>query len=252
MASSETVTSSGNARRAGLVVLGILGLLSVAGIYWLTAGGGAGWVADTIKALDALVKANYLTALVVFLLLSFVLQLLVLPTGTITMLTGGFIFGAPVAAGLYYVAQIFAAPLVFGAARLGFGRFADEKLDLLVRRDKSGRLAAILDIARSEGVLAAIALRLAPVITSPVVPILAATAGIELRSLMMGSVLASWIRPLFWASVGATVHSVAQITNPSEILQKISLMPILLAFAAAALLFVARIYLKARTMKRTD
>lgn len=252
MASTQAVTTSGNARRIGLVALGILALLSVAGIYWLTAAGGAGWVADTIRALDGLVKANYLTALVVFLLLAFVLQLLVLPTGTITMLTGGFIFGAPIAAGLYYVAQLFAAPLVFSAARLGFGRFADEKLDGLVRRDASGRLAGILDIARSEGVLAAVALRLAPVITSPVVPILAATAGIQLRSLMLGSVLASWIRPLFWASVGATVHSVAQITSPSEILQKVSLMPILLAFGAAALLFVARIYFKARSAKRAD
>ncbi len=252
MSSTEAVTTPRTARRVGLAALAVLALLSVAGIYWLTAAGGAGWVAETIRALDAQVKANYLVALVAFLCLAFVLQLLVLPTGTITMLAGGFLFGAPIAAGLYYVAQLFAAPVVFGAARLGFGRFADEKIGGLVQRDKSGRLAAILEIARSEGVLAAVALRLAPVITSPVVPILAATAGIQLTSLMTGSVLASWIRPLFWASIGATVHSVAQITNPSEILQKVSLTPILLAFAAAALLFVLRIVLKARTVKRAD
>ena len=231
MASSGAGANSGQARRLGLLALVLLGVLSAAGIYWLTAGGGAAWVAATVRALDAEVKANYLTALVIFSLLAFVLQLLVLPTGTITMLTGGFIFGAPIAAFIYYVAQLFAAPLVFGASRLGFGRFADEKIGGLAERDKSGRLAAILEIARSEGILAAIALRLAPVITSPLVPILAATAGISLKSLMIGSLLASWIRPLFWASVGATVHSVAQITNPSEILSKVSLKPLLLAFA---------------------
>ncbi|MFM9942533.1 MAG: hypothetical protein ACKVP7_23895 [Hyphomicrobiaceae bacterium] len=247
MAASDPGASSGKARRIGLLALLALGTLSAVGIYWLTAGGGAAWVATTIRALDAEVKANFLTAIVIFSLLAFVLQLLVLPTGTITMLTGGFIFGAPIAAFIYYVAQLFAAPLVHGASRLGFGRFADEKIAGLAERDSSGRLAGILHIARSEGVLAAVALRLAPVITSPLVPIIAATAGITLKSLMIGSVLASWIRPLFWASVGATVHSVAQITNPSDILAKVSLKPLLLAFAAAALLFVARIYLKMRT-----
>lgn len=247
MASSDPVANGGQARRLGLLALVVIGALSAAGIYWLTAGGGASWVAATVRVLDAEVKANYLTAIAIFVFLAFVLQLLVLPTGTITMLTGGFLFGAPIAAAIYYIAQLFAAPLVFGASRMGFGSFADEKLGGIAERDKSGRLATILHLARSEGVLAAVALRLAPVITSPIVPILAATAGIRLQSLMLGSVLASWIRPLFWASIGATVHSVAQITNPSEILEKVSLKPLLLAFAAAALLFGARIYLKLRT-----
>lgn len=235
------------ARELGLGAAAVIALLSALAIYWLAWGGGAQWVTGTIHALDRQVAANFWVAMTVFLAVCFVVQLFIVPTGTITMLAGGFLFGSMMATGIYWVGQLLAAPIVFGAVRMGFGNFADSKLDAIVERYLPGRFADVLEIARSEGLMAAISLRLAPVITSAVVPILAAVGGIRLTSLMMGSVLVGWVRPLFWSSVGATAHSVAEISSPSDIISKVSLTPILLAFSAAAVVFALRIVFKVRS-----
>ena len=235
------------ARELGLGAAVVIALLSALAIYWLAWGGGAAWITDTIRALDRQVASNFWAAMVVFLGVCFVVQLFIVPTGTITMLAGGFLFGSLLATGIYWVGQLFAAPLVFLAVRMGFGSFADKKLDAIVERVLPGRFANVLEIARSEGIMAAISLRLAPVITSAVVPILAAASGIRLTALMIGSVLVGWVRPLFWSSVGATAHSIAEISSPADIISKVNLTPILLAFAAAALVFALRIVFKVRS-----
>ena len=236
-------------RRIGILALLAIGVVSALGVAWLTVGGGKETITAIVTALDRQVAANFMPAVIAFLLAAFILQLFILPTGTIAMLTGGFLFGAPLAAALYYGAQIMAAPVVFGAVRLGFGSFADSRLDGLVKRYLPDRFSSILEIARSEGLLAAISLRLAPVITSPVVPILAAASGIKLSALLAGTVLVGWVRPLFWASVGATAHSLAEVTSSSDFLAKVNLTPLLLAFAAAGAIFVARLALKMRAGK---
>lgn len=235
------------ARQLGLGAALVIALLSGIGIYWLALGGGAEWIAETIKALDRQVAANLALAVAAFFGVCFLVQLFILPTGTIAMLTGGFLFGAPLAAAIYHAGQLLAAPIVYLAVRMGFGAFADKKLDAIVERYLPGRFGNVLEIARSEGIMAAVSLRLAPVITSAVVPILAAASGIRLNALMIGSILVGWVRPLFWASIGATAHSLADVSNPSEIISKVNLTPILLAFGAAALVFALRIVFKVRS-----
>ena len=244
--SATTEPASRLGRKLAVSLLLLIALVSAAGIAWFGLAGGAGRIAGIVTVLGSHVDANYPLALGVFAALAFLLQLFILPTGTITMLTGGFLFGAPIAAGLYYFGQLLAAPVVYGAVRMGFGDFADEKLERLLAKYLPGRFKGILDIARAEGFLASVALRLAPVITSAVVPIMAATAGIKLRMLMLGSLAASWIRPLFWASVGATARSLSEVTNPREFLAQVDLKPLLYMFMAAVVQFLARIAMKAR------
>ncbi|HRD77088.1 MAG TPA: hypothetical protein PK264_14350 [Hyphomicrobiaceae bacterium] len=249
MTDQDHALDAAKVRRFGIMAAIAIALISAAGIAWFTIGGGKAFVTGIVTALDRQVSANFMPAVATFLVIAFILQLFVLPTGTIAMLTGGFLFGAPLAAALYYGAQILAAPVVYGAVRLGFGSFADEKLDGFVKRYLPARFSSIVEIARSEGLLAAISLRLAPVITSPVVPILAAATGIKLAALIAGTILVGWVRPLFWASVGATAHSLAEVTSSSEFLSKVNLTPLLLAFAAAAAIFVLRLVLRLRTDK---
>lgn len=252
MTAPATRETSGKARSIGIGAILLLLVLSVVAIYWLTKGGGVAWIQETVRALDRQVRANYPLAIGIFLAIALVIQCFIVPTGTIVMLTGGFLFGGPLAAGMYHAAQLVAAPIVYGAIRLGFGGYADAKLDDIVRRYLPERFSNLTEMARSEGVMAAVSLRLAPVITSAIVPILAAASGIKLWALLVGSVLAGWVRPLFWASVGASAHSLAEVSNPSDILHKVNLLPIALACLAAAMVFALRVYLKMRTQSGTS
>jgi uncharacterized membrane protein YdjX (TVP38/TMEM64 family) len=234
------------ARRIALTVLAVLALASVSAIAWLGYGGGWRTVAATVAALGAKVEANRPLAIAAFFVIAFVAQLIVMPSGTVIVLIGGFLLGAWPAALGYYVAQLAAAPVVYGAARAGFGRMAQDRLEALVRAVLPGRFASLLNLAQSEGVLAVIALRLAPVLTSAMVPLIAAAAGIRLGRLMLGSLLISWIKPTFFAGIGAAARNLAEVTEPAGLLDKISLAPILVAFGAALLLFAARVALGLR------
>ena len=235
------------ARRVwGLALLALIVATTVAGLVWMTLGGGAYSIAGKVQGVGGFVADNRLLSVAVFGVGVFLIQLVSLPGGTIAVLTGGFLFGAPLAAGVYYLAQLAAAPVVFAAVRLGLGRDADVVLNGLARRGLPPRLAGIMLRAREESVLAIAVFRLAPVLTSTFVPALAAVLGLRLRALMLGSLLVSWIKPSITASIGAAGRTLSEVGDPQQMLAHVGAGPLLLAFAGAVGLLMVRVMLAQR------
>lgn len=225
----------------GLVLVGLIVASTLAGMSWMTLGGGARWVAAQAVDVGGFVEAHRWLSLAIFGLSVFLIQLVSLPGGTVAVLTGGFLFGAPLAAGVYYLSQVAAAPVVYFAVRMGLGPSSDAALNGLARRGLPPRLADFLRRARGEAVLAVVVFRLAPVLTSTFVPALAAVLGLPLRALLIGSVLVSWIKPSITASIGAAARSLSEISDPQTMLAQVGPGPVVLTFAGAVGLLVVRI-----------
>jgi uncharacterized membrane protein YdjX (TVP38/TMEM64 family) len=204
--------------------------------------GGAWTVTETVQTISGQIDANHSLALLIFGVSVFLIQLVSLPGGTVAVLSGGFLFGAPLAAGVYYLAQLAAAPVVFGAVRLGISPKASEVMHRLARRKLPPRLAGTLRLARDESVMTIIVFRLAPVLTSTFVPALAAALGLPFRALMIGSALVSWIKPSITASIGAAARSLSEITDSPMALAKAGTVPVLMIFAGALGLLAVRLY----------
>ena len=99
---------------------------------------------------------------------------------------------------------------------------------------------------RDEELLASVAIRLTPVIPSAVACLLAAGLGIGRNAFLLGTAISCWIRPLFFASVGASTQMLMELTDPAKILESVSFVPLIMAFVAASLLFALRVWLRLR------
>ncbi len=232
-------------RRRRALGVGLLILIvgsALAGFVWMTLLGGALTVAETVQTISSQINNNRGLALLVFGVSVFLIQLVSLPGGTIAVLSGGFLFGAPLAAGVYYLAQLAAAPVVFAAVRLGISSRASEAIHRLARRKLPPRLAGTLSHARNDPIMTIIVFRLAPVLTSTFVPALTAALGLPFRALMIGSALVSWIKPSITASIGAAARSLHEITNSPTALAKAGTTPVLMIFAATLGLLAVRLY----------
>lgn len=210
----------------------------------MTLFGGALIVAETVQTVSGTIENNLALALAVFGASVFLIQLVSLPGGTVAVLSGGFLFGAPLAAGIYYLAQLAAAPVVFATVRLGINPRASEAVHRLARRKLPARLSSVLRHARTDAVTTIVVFRLAPILTSTFVPALAAALGLPLRALMVGSALVSWIKPSITASIGAAARSLSEVTQPSMALAKAGTAPVLMIFAGALGLLAVRFYLE--------
>jgi uncharacterized membrane protein YdjX (TVP38/TMEM64 family) len=226
----------------GVALLILIVGSALAGFVWMTLLGGALTVAETVQAISGQIDRNRMSALILFGISVFLIQLVSLPGGTIAVLSGGFLFGAPLAAGVYYLAQLAAAPVVFGAVRLGISPKASEAIHRLARRKLPPRLAGSLRYARNDSIMTIIVFRLAPVLTSTFVPALAAALGLPFRALMIGSALVSWIKPSITASIGAAARSLTEITQSPASLAKAGTVPLLMIFAGALGLLAVRLY----------
>jgi uncharacterized membrane protein YdjX (TVP38/TMEM64 family) len=214
---------------------------ALTGFLWMTLFGGASMIAAAVQAISSQTDSNQAIALAVFAGSVFLIQLVSLPGGTVAVLSGGFLFGAPLAAGVYYLAQLAAAPVVFGAVRLGLGPRASDAIPRLARRKLPARLAGTLSQARNDAIMTIVVFRLAPILTSTFVPALAAALGLPFRALMIGSALVSWIKPSITASIGAGARSLTEITEPSMALAKAGTVPVLMIFAGALGLLAVRL-----------
>ena len=242
----DTISGSGTRSRFGIALLALISAMALGGLLWMTLGGGAAWIMGHVRGVEAQVAASRWLSLGVFGALVFLIQLAALPGGTIAVLSGGFLFGAPLAAGVYYLAQVLAAPVVFTAVRMGLGSGTGHLLSNLADKRLPAPLTDIMARAHDESVLAIVVFRLAPILTSTFVPALAAVLGLPLRALMLGSLLVSWIKPSITASIGAAARSISEVTDPRLALQNAGFAPLIMLFAAAVGLLVLRIALPTR------
>lgn len=156
---------------------------------------------------DAILAANALQGWALALALAllagyfFVSQLVIIPSGTLSLILAGVVFG-PVSGLLYFLAMLAACPPAHA-----FGRLRPEEADAFlarhVRSDRHRmRMLRLLARIRSAPVALTAALRLAPVLPSAGCALLAGAAGVSLRGVMTGTVLAGWVRPVAIAVLG--------------------------------------------------
>lgn len=231
-------------RRWALSALSILAFVSALGIVLMIASGSLN-AGELIVNLVHQARGSYGWVLLIFIVLSILSQLLILPNGSLLLIVGGFVLGAPVATTVYALAQMVMAPLVYSMARTGYGDYADEKFDSTLKHVPESWRNLLLTM-RDEELLASVAIRLTPVIPSAVACLLAAGLGIGRKAFLLGTAFSCWIRPLFFASIGASTQMLMELTDPAKILENVSFIPLIMAFVAASLLFALRVWLQLR------
>ncbi len=200
-----------------------LAVVAVTGILrrdWITDQLLGGWVhATPDPALLLAVFAWY-----------FVSQLVILPSGTLSILATGALFGWPAGA-LYFLAMVLSGQFLHllarqdrGAARRTLERALPEKL-------RHGLPWRLLERAEHREITTTVMLRLLPVAPSAICPLVVGSIGGSSRALAMGTLLTGWIRPIALALVGqaagqallAPEHLLAEVAEPVFLIAAISL-----------------------------
>jgi uncharacterized membrane protein YdjX (TVP38/TMEM64 family) len=223
--------------------------LSAAAIGWMVFLGGGQWVSESLTRAANLdiTPASELFWLATFFTVAIVTQLLVIPSGSVLLVTAGFVFGAPLAAGSYALAQMITAWPVFTIARRAIRR---RDRSLWVNHLEHSQVQPFLrsiDALRHDSFFTTIALRLTPVVPSAVACALAAVLDLTARGFLFGTLASCWIRPLFFASAGASLRSAGQLSAEGYEFSIVDTIPLLILFAAAVLILVSRLVLHRKT-----
>lgn len=197
--------------------------------------GGKAGVLALLYRVEAAAVAAPLAAMAVYTAVCLVSQTMVIPSGTLLVLAGGYLLGAGAAAGILSVAALAASILVYAIAREAFSRTISEYAQRTPERQKA------LDALRQEGASAVAALRLAPIVPNAVAASLAAGAGIPFWTFMTVSALTIWVRPLAVASLGASMRELADAARG---------VPASLGFAMGGLFLTALLVLGLRLVLR--
>lgn len=151
---------------------------------------------EVIRIVSEQVGARPLLGLMLLFVWSLVLFLTVLPLGTITVLTAGFLFG-PVAGLVQFAAVLVSSLILFewSRARSALGGKSQLQAESLAER--------LADLARRRGLITSAVLRLLPVVPSAVATLTATLVGLSRRDFMLGTLLAGWVRPVAFAVLGS-------------------------------------------------
>lgn len=202
----------------------------------MLAGGGAALV-------DALLSTEqHATRLaIVFAAWALVANCLVLPAGSLSLIAGGAALGTLVPAAIWFVAQLITAPLLYRAGHLDRGH-----VEGIMRRYLGATAADLVVNAARDGIWTTAVLRLTPVLPSAPATLIAAATGIRFRSFVWGSLLVGWVRPLYFASLGASFGSLARFGTAKTILTFELLWPLAVVCACAAAMLGARLLIARR------
>lgn len=172
----------------------------------------------------------------VYAIVCLISQLFIVPSGSLILMAAGFVFSPLLAAGIFSIAQILCSWPVYLFGRHISERYPD-RFERLTQRFKLP--AGWYEMVQKEGFFATVVLRLTPVIPSAAACLLAAGLGISLHRFIAATIAVCWIRPLFFASLGASLQS---LSNLSEAVDSAAVLrPLLLVFFAAMVLFVVKL-----------
>lgn len=163
---------------------------------------------------------------------------LILPAGSLSLMAGGAVLGTFLPASIWYLAQLTTAPLLYRLAVQ-----TPYRSQQLVRRYLGQTVETLFMRGVEDGIAATAVLRLTPVIPSAPATLIAAASGIPLKSFITGSALVGWIRPLYFASIGAAAGSLARAGELSIASGTSLAIPLVLLFGATLTLFIARLYI---------
>ena len=219
--------------------------MSVLGTVWLVSSDGVSQlqaVLEIARQNTQVMRSNPAWWLV-YAVACFVSQLLVLPSGSVLLIIAGFVFQPLAAAAVFALAQVLTAIPVY---KLGqwIAKHAPQRLARLQLTWRAR--SRWQDALQSESVLATFVLRLTPVFPSAIASILAASLRIPLSTFVFATALVCWIRPLFFASLGASMRSMTDINELSDLQRLDRGLPLILLFVAVLLLLLARLYLRSQ------
>lgn len=157
------------------------------------------WEADSCLRLEAAisyVNHNFIVLSIVLLLWSFFLFLTVLPLGTVTVVTAGYVLG-PIAGAIQFVSLVAASIILYELAKDKDNRLFDDRLG------EYPRLMNLINTMRHRGIVFVVLSRLLPMIPSAIASLSASYVGISRRDYMVGLFLAGWVRPILFGMLGA-------------------------------------------------
>ena len=159
---------------------------------------------------------------------------LIVPAGSLSLIIGGAALGTFLPAAIWFAAQLASAPFIHRAAS---DRVVRQRL---IERYLGASATKLMARAARDGIWASVVLRLTPILPSAPAALIAAGIGISLRSFLIGSSLAGWVRPLYFASIGAAAGSYARAENISSTSGITA--PLIVLGCVSIVLFAARLY----------
>lgn len=228
-------------RSVALLALVAMALFSVAATAATLLFGDATSIEVLLVEISIWVETNPATAIALFMLWALAANLIVIPSGSLTLVLAGFFVGAWVPALVWWSAQIITAPIVHTIG----GRCIDPGLveRWLGRALPRASIETLRIAARREALLSSVLLRLTPLLPGAPGAVIAAAIGIPTRTFTLGTFAVGWIRPLYFASLGAALPA---LQNPADLMTVKTLLPLGLLFGLSALALGARVWLDRR------
>ncbi len=220
-----------------LLLIAVLLAASVLATGWMLFYGGTELVGAVFWRSYDWVQANRTMALLLFFLISFISQLIVMPSGSLMLLLAGFALGGLPAATVFAIAQVLSAWPVYSLSRRALNS-VDRGFSHGTDKHRINAIMEKLASLRGNPLVATALLRLTPVIPSAGACLLAAMCSIKLKPFLIGTFLTCWIRPLFFASSGAAMSSVLLKQDMGGALGGLDVTPLMLVFVSALVLFV--------------
>jgi len=166
-------------------------------------------------------------------------QLLVIPSGSILMIGGGFLLGTLQAAVIYTSLLPITGIIISEITTSSSLRNWVEAF--LYKHTKA---AKIVDLLKHEPFTLSAVLRLTPVIPAAIAAIVASTLNVRHVTFVFATLCVGWVRPLFFASIGGAAHSMTQIHLDSSSITEKSILPLFLLSLSAILNLLVRCWLR--------
>jgi uncharacterized membrane protein YdjX (TVP38/TMEM64 family) len=233
---AEMPGGASTSARSAIAVFVLLGLLSAAAIALFSSNGGTK-VFALLDWLQRQAAESPTQTLVLYALICFLSQLVIVPSGTLIALGGGYLFGMLAGGGVLALGALAANVIVFVLAGSAFSGWVSSYAEKAPQRRKA------LDILQAEGAAGVLALRLSPIVPSALTATLSAAAGISLATFAAMSLLTIWVRPFAFAAAGASMRGLTDIAQgaPASTAMLISTLSL-----AGFLLFALRLYVRSR------
>ena len=212
---------------------------------WLLLFGGAEYLYSQLVDLNEVSNSGVISHnwLAVYAILCFVVQLLILPAGSLILVAAGFFFSPLLAMVIFSTVQVLCSWPVYKAGQLIFQNAPDRYQKLVARLKLPAQWQHAVE---DEGFFVTVVLRLTPIIPSAAACLLAAGMNVRLRHFILATVAICWVRPLFFASIGGSLQSLTQL--PEATSGSSALKSLLLLFFAACVLLVCKLLLRRRAI----
>jgi len=180
-------------------------------------------------------------AILCFVCLALVSQFLVIPSGSLLLIGGGYLIGS-LWATLIYTALLPLTGIIVGQITASSSVHSWAAMLL----NKKVKIARIVGLLEKEPFTLSAVLRLTPVIPAAIAAMVASTLKIKHTTFVLATLCVGWVRPLFFASIGGAIQSFAQFQQGLSSINEKSMLPLILLATGAILNLVVRCWLRWR------